>query len=394
MSHESIRDLAALASVVSATVESYQPQEVMRIALERLVEVLPVDGAVIHLLEGQDLVLTARLNMLNDPNGEFERFPLDDKRISGLCVTRNAPILLDERFPESCSSFERQGMKSGAAIPIPGPMGPVGTLVVGSAQPVSLTDDHFVLLLAVTNQIGVALEHARLVDRLERQVEQVQEQLMKRERLATLGQLAGSLGHELRGPLVNLQMALNLLEGADEAMKAELITRMGRELTRCNSVINDLLDYTRSREPTRTSTSLAAIVHQAVRSLQGEPGLQVEVRADDVERVSVDPDQVLRLLENVLTNANQAVGGRGRVLVALRQDDEAVELRVEDSGPGVPEDQRERIFEPLVTTRRSGTGLGLAVCRRTMDAHGGRIQVVPSAELGGAAFVIRFPRHA
>lgn len=396
MSQDSIRDLAALASVVSATVESYQPQEVMRTALERLVEVLHLDGGSVHLREGDELVLVAATpDIKPETLQEITRVSLGDKRVVVHAFVSNAPFLFDEKlvqsFPSSAVDLAREGMRSGAATPIPSPQGPIGVLMVGSVHEGRISQDCLMLVQAVANQIGVTLEHDRLVKRLERQVEQVEEQLVQRERLATLGQLAGSLGHELRGPLVNLQMALNLLESADEPLRAELVTRMGRELNRCHSVINDLLDYTRSREPHRISTSLAAILHQAARSLQGEPELQVEVLADDVERVMVDPDQVLRMLENILTNANQAVGGRGRVRLSLKQVQGGVEIRVEDSGPGVDPAQCERIFEPLVTTRRGGTGLGLAVCRRTMDNHGGTIQVERSADLGGAAFVIRFP---
>lgn len=395
MSQGELRDLAALASIVSATVESYQPEEVMRTALERLVEVLDMDIGVVHLVEGDQLVLGAQLHLSPETQQELASFPLSEDRFTTSSLRQNRPIVLDgtmDAYADSRASITRESMKALAAVPIPGPGGPVGVLVVGSNRPRTICDSHIILLQAATNQVGVALEHARLVERLERQVEKVQEQLVLRERLATLGQLAGSLGHELRGPLVNLQMALGLLEGADDSMRADLVSRMGRELLRCHSVINDLLDYTRSREPARVSTNLAAIMHQAARVLSGEPEITIEVRAEEVDRAQVDPDQVLRLLENLLNNASQAMSGRGKILMALSPEESGLVLRVEDSGPGVAPEQRDRIFEPLVTTRRGGTGLGLAVCRRTMDSHGGTIGVEDSAELGGASFVLRFPR--
>ncbi|MCE7873816.1 sensor histidine kinase [bacterium CPR1] len=403
MSQEEIRDLAALASVISATVQSYEPAEVMRTGLQRLVEVLHMDIGVIHLRDGEDLILGSGVNLSRLTIQELQRFPLSEDRFTVRCLLENRALIFDpsatDHYPDSASGLAREGLKSVAAVPIPSPLGPVGVLVVGSAGAVTLSQDHLVLLQAVTNQVGVALEHARLVDRLERlveerteQLEQAQEQLVMRERLATLGQLAGSLGHELRGPLVNLQMALNLLETADPEMRSELIARMARELSRCHSVINDLLDYTRSKEPHRVSTGLPAILHQAARTLAGEPGVELSLDLGEVERIDVDADQVLRLFENLLLNASQAVGGQGRVRVSLREKGAWLEVRVEDSGPGVPGSMRERIFEPLVTTRRGGTGLGLAVCRRTVDAHGGSIHVEQSSQLGGAAFVVRLPR--
>lgn len=390
-----VRDLVALATVVSVTVDSYQPEVVMRTALERLLDVLQMDCGSVHVKAGETLVLTAALNLSEESLRDLASLSLADSRLAAQCFLQNKLLLLGmdqgDEYPASRARMKRENLRSMAASPIPGKDGPVGVLVMGSASQLDYSEEQILLQQAVTNQIGVALEHARLVERLERQVEEVQDQLVKRERLATLGQLAGSLGHELRGPLVNLQMALSLLEQADDEMRAEVIARMGRELKRCNSVINDLLDYTRSREPHRIDSSLAAILHQAARILEGEPGLEVELRVADVPRISVDPDQVLRLFENVLANAGQSVGGRGRIRLELSQVGDSLEIRVEDSGPGVPESQRERIFEPLVTSRRGGTGLGLAVCRRTTDAHGGTIHVESSTDLGGAAFVIRFP---
>ncbi|MEW6279025.1 MAG: GAF domain-containing sensor histidine kinase [Candidatus Eremiobacterota bacterium] len=406
-----LRDLTALASVVSATVRNFQPQEVMQTAMDRLLEVLGMNVGTIQLLEGEDhLALAVAVNVSPETRQELARMPVSLDRISTLCFRENRNILLDtvaeHPYADSSAAISREGLQSLAAVPIPGPHGPVGVLVIGSTGTVRVSEEHLMLLEAVTNQVGVALENARLYQDLQRhkenlealvqertqQLQQAEAQLVKRERLATLGQLAGSLGHELRGPLVNLRMVLSLLNEADPEMRADLIARMDRELSRCNSVINDLLDYTKGREPERSQTSLAAILHQAARVLPREPRLEVALELDEVERIPLDPDQVLRLFENLLNNASEAVTGQGRVRIRLLDAGSELEVRVEDSGPGVPEEMRERIFEPLITTRRGGTGLGLAVCRRTVDAHGGRIWVESSPDLEGASFVVRLPK--
>ena len=105
--------------------------------------------------------------------------------------------------------------------------------------------------------------------------------------------------------------------------------------------------------------------------------------------MNVDPDQIGRVLSNLFINASQAMGGRGRIVVEGERVGEATTLRVRDDGPGVQADVRHRIFEALFTTKSKGTGLGLALCRRIVEAHGGTISLEPSER--GASFLLTVP---
>ena len=206
-------------------------------------------------------------------------------------------------------------------------------------------------------------------------------------RLATLSQLAGSLGHDLKGPLVNLQMGLQML-GAEEDPEArrDLQARLDAELARAIRLVEGLLDFARSRDPRPAPTRLGAVVAQAAAA--AAPGAELDL--GDVPPLPLDPDQQIRLFEHLFRNALEAAGPSGRIRARMIPLEQGAEVRIEDSGPGIPAELREKVFEPLTTGRRRGMGLGLSVCKRIVEAHGGTLTIEDCAELGGAALVVRY----
>jgi signal transduction histidine kinase len=215
------------------------------------------------------------------------------------------------------------------------------------------------------------------------------------ERLATIGQFAASIGHELRNPLGVVESSLYLLrqhlgENADAPPVKKHLDRIGSEVLRANKTIHDLLDLARNRPPQKRNVSLRELVDSAAEAalLPSAVSLHAEVAAD--QTIYVDPDQVRQIFANLFTNAAQALKGRGQIWVeGSAAPDGGVSLRVRDDGPGIPEEDRTRAFEALYTTKAKGSGLGLALCRRIMEAHGGTIELEPGP--GGASFLLVFP---
>lgn len=206
-------------------------------------------------------------------------------------------------------------------------------------------------------------------------------------RLATLSQLAGSLGHDLKGPLVNLQMGLQMLAAEEDPQDREdLHRRLDAELGRAIRLVEGLLDFARSREPRPAPTRLGAVVAQAAHNVTDG----VELELGDVPPMPLDPDQQIRLFEHLFRNALEAAGPSGRIRARMERVDDQVRVTVEDNGPGIPAELRERVFEPLATGRRRGIGLGLAVCKRIVEAHHGTLSIGES-ELGGAAVAVCYP---
>jgi signal transduction histidine kinase len=191
----------------------------------------------------------------------------------------------------------------------------------------------------------------------------------------------------LKGPLVNLQMGLSMLAAEDDPKdREELHRRLDAELGRAIRLVEGLLDFARSREPRPAPTRLGAVVAQAANNTA--PGVELEL--GDLPPMSLDPDQQIRLFEHLFRNALEAAGTSGRIRARMERVDDQVRVSVEDSGPGIPTDLRAQVFEPLATGRRRGIGLGLAVCKRIVEAHGGTLSIGES-DLGGAAVLVCYP---
>jgi two-component system sensor histidine kinase HydH len=218
------------------------------------------------------------------------------------------------------------------------------------------------------------------------------------ERLATIGQLAAGIGHELRNPLGVVESSAFLLSRRMEQLQiadpslTRHVEKITSEVQRSNKTINELLELARNRPPNRRRAPAKDYVAQAILEAHLPAAIDVEVDAPDDVVVDGDPDQLARVLTNLLINASQAMNGKGRVWVEARRDGARAILRVRDAGPGVTADLRARIFEALFTTKAKGTGLGLALCRRIAEAHNGTLTLEPSES--GALFEIVIPDSA
>ena len=216
------------------------------------------------------------------------------------------------------------------------------------------------------------------------------------ERLATLGQLAASIGHELRNPLAVIETSLHLLRRRSDGdpKTARHLGRISEQVAISTQIIEDLLQLARDREPLREAVDFAAIVRDAAEGLPGGHGALVELDLpSDLPPTYVDRGQMRQVLLNLVQNAVQAVEGvdHGKVVVRLMRSGDALTLRVDDNGPGIPAELLDRVFEPLFTTRARGIGLGLALCKQIVDRHGGLL-VGGNLEGKGARFEVCLPR--
>ncbi|MGH7523619.1 MAG: sensor histidine kinase [Gemmatimonadales bacterium] len=237
---------------------------------------------------------------------------------------------------------------------------------------------------------------AELHDALQ-QLQNAQEALVRRERLAMLGQLAGGVGHELRNPLGVMSNAIYyiemVLESPPESVR-DYLQLLKEQVALSSKIVGDLMDFSRVAPAHRSPVALRSIVDNQLRRLTDrEPVcVNVDLLADDVI-VEVDAVQIGQVVFNLLTNAVQAMGEKGGALKlqARRCRPDAVELLVTDSGPGIPPELMERIFEPLFTTKARGIGLGLAVSRALAQANGG--DITAASDPGkGATFILTIPR--
>ena len=218
-------------------------------------------------------------------------------------------------------------------------------------------------------------------------------QQSKTERLATFGQLVGSIGHELRNPLGVIETSLFIIKGRageDERTRKHL-DRIGEQLGLANGIITNLLDMIRDQPLSRQPLALAEIIEGAASGVIRPPGVSLEiVGLAALPSTEGDPGQLRQVFVNLLENAVHAAGPSGVVKVEGQRRAGFAEVSVSDSGPGVDEATRRRLFEPLVTTKEKGLGLGLALVKRIVERHQGSIRYEP-LEPHGARFVVQLP---
>jgi signal transduction histidine kinase len=247
---------------------------------------------------------------------------------------------------------------------------------------------------------------ARELDRALRELGGFQEHLIRVEKLAAVGQLAASVGHELRNPLaavrnahayLSRRLAKGLAGAADDPRVPQFLGMMDRELNACSKIISDLLDFARERPPALQPCPLRPLVDEAISVVPPREGVRiVNAVPESLPVPNLDKEQFRQVLVNLVQNAAEAMppGRSGEVSVLAEGGGaSAWSIRVVDDGAGIPPDVLPKIFEPLFTTKMKGTGLGLAIVANMVQRHGGTITV--RSEAGrGSEFLIQLPASA
>ena len=226
------------------------------------------------------------------------------------------------------------------------------------------------------------------------QLKDANERLVRSERLAAIGELAGMVGHDLRNPLTGIKNAAYFLKkkGAtiSEAQAKEMLEIIDKSIDHSNNIINDLLDYSRELRLELTESEPCALLNEAMRMIQVPDRIQIVNHVLGESSVRVDADKMMRVFINLIKNAVDAMPEKGRLEIRSRQIGGKVEIAFADTGTGIPEEVLPKIFSPLFTTKAQGMGFGLAICKRIIEAHGGTI-TVKTAVNKGTTFAITLP---
>jgi signal transduction histidine kinase len=266
------------------------------------------------------------------------------------------------------------------------------------------------LTKTLAERIGAAMRQIELeqslksyYEQLEKEVEartkdleQVQEKLIRSERLAAVGELASGVGHELRNPLNVIRNCAYLLNMAlTEKADAESINTLkvlDKQIDAANKIVTDLLDFTRIRPPQQIRADLKTMLNESVSYITVPENVKINLNLNGNARpVRTDPEQMGRVFTNLISNAVQAMNGKGGELnIEAGLDDENISLFFKDNGCGIPQENLEKIYEPLFTTKPKGIGLGLAISKRLVEQNGGKIEV--HSQVGkGTTFTVKLP---
>lgn len=247
-------------------------------------------------------------------------------------------------------------------------------------------------------------EIGRVERELARMQEEVRQALRSRARLAALGEAVARINHDLRNMLTSAEMASERLADSADPVVAQTLPRLERALGRASALARNVLEYGQSQEPPPRKKKLAlgpAVAVAAEDAGLDQKGVRLERRIPARLSVSADPDQLHRILVNLMRNARQAIEsdpsrppdlrGKGVVRVSAETRDGECLIRISDDGPGIPPRLAERLFDPFVSSKASeGAGLGLAISRELALNHGGELRLADSSPLG-ATFELRLP---
>jgi len=335
--------------------------------------------------------------LTTDLGGIVRSFNREAQRITGLAADRVLGRRLEDVLPGSAGLVAASTARQRERMPFERPDG--GFLHLGMATSV-LRDEE-----------GCAAGHVTIFQDITAIVE-MEDELRRSERLAAVGELAAGIAHEVRNPLASVSGCVQMMRAAlaeEDVEQRRLMDIVLRETDRLDALITDFLLYARPAPPKLEPVSLAALageleeMYEAVRP----GGVEASFHVDPETRVQADGDQLRQLLWNLLLNAGQAMPGGGHLVLAAgrvppqeaagsdrnpEDGEEAprVEICVSDTGTGIPPEALDRIFDPFFTTKPEGSGLGLAMVHRIVEANGGQIGV--ESELGaGTRLRIRLP---
>jgi two-component system sensor histidine kinase HydH len=214
----------------------------------------------------------------------------------------------------------------------------------------------------------------------------------RNERLATFGQLVTSVAHELRNPLAVIGSSLFLLRRrvGDDPKVVSHLDKIEAQLNLSSRIINNMFDMVRERPAKIQPIEPTHMTKTVLESIREEDRSRIQIEVGVLPKVQADEDQAGQILLNLLLNALEASGPKGKVQLTAYQEGANVSFLVNDDGPGIDSNIRDRLFEPLVSTKKSGIGLGLALSRKLAERNGGSL-TVQQGPLPGAAFVLALP---
>ncbi|MCX6901117.1 MAG: GAF domain-containing protein [Verrucomicrobia bacterium] len=286
----------------------------------------------------------------------------------------------------------QEGLVSLLSVPLISGDEAIGVLSVYTGEPHRFSNDEILLLKALAGLGSVAVRKAQLYEK----VVDVEEQLRQNEQLSALGLLAAEIAHEIRNPLTVVKMLFHSLDlrFPDDDPRAKDAAIISQKMDQMNRIMDQTLTFARRSEPDLKPTDVNALFDDVlllVRHKLVQQGITLQWQpAAGLPCASLDRTQIEQAALNLILNAAQAMPQGGTLTIATKAREPGVCVSITDTGVGMTDEVQQRLFEGFLTTKSTGTGLGLAVVRKIIDAHHGRIEV-DSAPGKGATFRVFLP---
>jgi len=384
---------------ISKTVHSStRVEEVLHLAVRKTAEALNARGSILRILNLKSGELE-----LNAAYGLSDRYlskghVSSTKVIEEICQENRAIIIQDVQtdprvqYPKEA---KEEGIKMMVDLPLFVGQNVVGILRIFFDAQREFSEEELDFAVAIAEQCALAIDKARLIEKQQIQYDHL---AIQADKLSSLGRMAAGIAHEINNPLAGILLySSNLVKKVPETgpLKKGLEVII-HETVRCRGIIQDLLEFSREREPVKALADINGVINKALSILVNEFRLNritlQKQLSDNLPSVFIDVNQIEQVFINFFMNAIEAIQGQGQVSVRSYKDEDnqGLVVEIEDSGMGIPQEHLDRIFEPFFSTKPKGTGLGLAVNYGIIQKHGGQIRV--SSQPGrGTTMTIRLP---
>jgi Amt family ammonium transporter len=420
---ERVRELSLLHDI-GQSMHTLNLDETLELILQGVAKGIGFDRVRLYLLDEEKSQLVCRVAVgVEKEKIQNLSLPYDreDNMVSRAIMQRQPFIVEDaSRDPRvNLDLISFLDVKSFAVVPLLSRDKVLGGIAADNLISQNLiTEKKLQSLMIFANQAALALENALMYEELKTfssqleervrkasaRLEETQRQLFQSEKLAALGKLSAGIAHEIRNPLTSIKILIHSLidEMATDASREKDMTVIEAEIERVNKIIRQFLDFARPRPPSLEPMDVRTVLEETLALLVYEmeaQGVSLErIYASDLPPVPMDREQMKQVFLNLLLNAVQAMepGGELKVYTVLRpyrpgaRNGSWLEIGIRDTGPGMSEEIRNKIFEPFFSTKEEGIGLGLPIAQRIVEEHGGEIRV-ESSPGKGTTFIITLP---
>ncbi len=403
-----VEDFRLILQLGQTITRSHELPEILDRAVTNLLQLADATHAFIWLIDPA----TGLLQGAHSSSKEFaqafrqQRMSVDATSLAGLAVRTGAPVQVSDATRSTAVNASLQAQfnfRGLMALPLLFGDKPVGAAIIGDTRrPRVLSDVELERVMVMASQLAIAVANARLFEDLKNsyhELARTQETLVQRERLAALGELAAVVAHEVRNPLGVIYNAMaslrRLLKPSGEA--EVLFNFVREEAERLDTIVSDLLDFARPREAELRQYAAEGLISAAVKAVethcQSSKVTLEQALPAGLPLMMADERMMRQALVNLLLNAVQAMPSGGALSIRASVEPtrtSSLRIDIEDTGPGIPAELAEKVFQPFYTTKATGSGLGLAVVRRILEAHHGQVWVDTGCPRG-ARLCLRVP---